>query len=82
MHVFTIEKIGPFCVKDGEGNILKIATKSEVMEEARTLATEIAAIGEDAQVQELDSHGRVLRLLPFYTSRPGEEETEEEAEGV
>lgn len=79
MHVFTIEKIGPFCIKDGEGNILKIATKAEVMEEAHNLAVEIAAVGEDAQVQVLDSQGRVLRLLPFYVNSAREEVTEEEA---
>ena len=74
MHVFTVEKIGPFCIKDREGKILKIGTKAEVMEEGRNLAGEIAAIGEDAQVQVLDSQGRVLRLLPFYVNVAREED--------
>lgn len=78
MHIFTIEKIGPFCMKDAEGNMLKAGMKSEVIEEAQAAATKIAAMGEDAQIQILDSQGRVLRLLPFYVNTPGEGETEEE----
>ena len=76
MQVFTIEKIGPFCMKDGEGTILGFGTKTEVQKAVQDLAAEVAAKGEDAQVQELDGQGRVLRLLPFYVNAvdPREEE--------
>lgn len=74
MQVFTIEKIGPFCAKDAEGKILGFGTKAEVSKEVNALAAEVAANGEDAQVQELDTQGRVLRLLPFYVNVAREED--------